>query len=161
MAGGPEAESPEWPEEYSITIGTQAAALLWTWTIMHVLFWGLGFLLFPDFLNVVASTGTLLLNSSTGKVCCLTSPPSPLPAWSYFPTRRGREWMSFEFSHAHELQRFLVPKLHWPVSRFLAMLWNNCCFVCLSVCFKKVDTDGWIGNLSINPSVLVDLIWCC
>lgn len=36
---------------------------------MHVLFWGLGFLLFPDFLNVVASTGTLLLNSSTGNVC--------------------------------------------------------------------------------------------
>lgn len=35
---------------------------------MHVLFWGLGFLLFPDFLNVAASTGALLLNSSTGKV---------------------------------------------------------------------------------------------
>lgn len=34
---------------------------------MHVLFWGLGFLLFPDFLNVVASAGTLLLNSSAGK----------------------------------------------------------------------------------------------
>ncbi|XP_037107672.1 A disintegrin and metalloproteinase with thrombospondin motifs 9 [Syngnathus acus] len=34
---------------------------------MHVLFWGLGFLLFPDLLSADASTGTLLLNPSTVK----------------------------------------------------------------------------------------------
>uniref|UniRef100_A0A8C6VYZ8 ADAM metallopeptidase with thrombospondin type 1 motif 9 n=1 Tax=Nothobranchius furzeri TaxID=105023 RepID=A0A8C6VYZ8_NOTFU len=31
---------------------------------MHVLFWGLGFLLFPDFLSVVSSTGRLLWSST-------------------------------------------------------------------------------------------------
>lgn len=46
-----------------------AAALFRTWTIMHVLFWGLGFLLFPDLMNVVASTGRSLLTSRKGNVC--------------------------------------------------------------------------------------------
>lgn len=93
VAGGPEAESPEWPEEYSIT-GLQAAALIWTWTIMHVLFWGLGFLLFPDFLNVVASTGRLFLNSSKGKVCRSVRLRIFFTAVRYFLTGRVQnEWI--------------------------------------------------------------------
>lgn len=81
VAGGLQADSPEWPEELSIYTGARTVALHWTWTIMHVLFWGLGLLLFPDLLNVAASTDRLVLNASAGTVS-----PFENPSFSYFPT---------------------------------------------------------------------------
>lgn len=60
---------------------------------MHVLFWGLGFLLFPDLLNVSASTGRLLLNSSTGMYgyVALTAPPHVFPLTELFSNAGGGE----------------------------------------------------------------------
>ena len=90
---------------------------------MHVLFWGLGFLLFPDFLSVVASTGTLLLNSSTGKVC--DKPGVPLPRGGHF--ERGGQRMN-EFGSGHmSCSAFLTIWKSAPaaLSLFLVTLYSD------------------------------------
>ncbi|KAM7423138.1 hypothetical protein PAMA_010928 [Pampus argenteus] len=91
---------------------------------MHVLFWGLGFLLFPDFLNVVASTGRLLLNSSTGKeeigAYEIVTPVRVNEAGDKFPTsvHFKRKRRSLDESTDNSTDHWASPNIHYRISAF-------------------------------------------
>ncbi|XP_062300498.1 A disintegrin and metalloproteinase with thrombospondin motifs 9-like [Scomber scombrus] len=91
---------------------------------MHVLFWGLGFLLFPDFLNVVASTGRLLLNSSTGKeeigAYEIVTPVRVNEAGDKFPTsvHFKRKRRSLDESTGNITDHWASPNIHYRISAF-------------------------------------------
>ncbi|XP_061583837.1 A disintegrin and metalloproteinase with thrombospondin motifs 9 [Cololabis saira] len=93
---------------------------------MHVLFWGLGFLLFPDFLNVVASTGRLLLNSSTVKeeigAYEIVTPVRVNEAGDKFPTsvhfKRKRRSVATEEDAGNATDHWASPNIHYRISAF-------------------------------------------
>ncbi|KAE8298082.1 A disintegrin and metalloproteinase with thrombospondin motifs 9 [Larimichthys crocea] len=91
---------------------------------MHVLFWGLGFLLFPDFLNVIASTGTLLLNSSTAKdeigAYEIVTPVRVNEAGDKFPTsvHFKRKRRSLDESTGNTTDHWASPNIHYRISAF-------------------------------------------
>ncbi|XP_054472137.1 A disintegrin and metalloproteinase with thrombospondin motifs 9-like [Anoplopoma fimbria] len=91
---------------------------------MHVLFWGLGFLLFPDFLNVVASTGKLLLSSSTVKqeigAYEIVTPVRVNEAGDKFPTsvHFKRKRRSLEESPGNTTDHWASPNIHYRISAF-------------------------------------------
>ena len=99
---------PEWPEHSQCRRNTKfgGSALPITCTTMHVLFWGLGLLLFPDLMNVVAFTGQTLLNSRKGKVWRFLSFHF-FPLWTAVWLPGYSEWMTFfRISKAHDSQCF-------------------------------------------------------
>ncbi|XP_056131168.1 A disintegrin and metalloproteinase with thrombospondin motifs 9-like isoform X2 [Lampris incognitus] len=91
---------------------------------MHVLLWGLGFLLFPDFLNVVASTGRLLLNSSKEKeeisVYEIVTPVRVNEAGDKFPTsvHFKRKRRSLDESANNITDQWASPNIHYRISAF-------------------------------------------
>lgn len=91
---------------------------------MHVLFWGLGFLLFPDFLNVVASTGTLLLNSSTVNeevgAYEIVTPVRVNEAGDKFPTsvHFKRKRRSLDEGTGNSTDHWASPNIHYRISAF-------------------------------------------
>nr|XP_019942000.1 PREDICTED: A disintegrin and metalloproteinase with thrombospondin motifs 9 [Paralichthys olivaceus] len=91
---------------------------------MHVLFWGLGLLLFPDFLNVVASTGRLLLNSSTVKeevgAYEIVTPLRVNEAGDKFPTsvHFKRKRRSLDESTGNSTDHWASPNIHYRISAF-------------------------------------------
>ncbi|XP_034725712.1 A disintegrin and metalloproteinase with thrombospondin motifs 9-like [Etheostoma cragini] len=91
---------------------------------MHVLFWGLGFLLFPDFMYVVASTGKLLLNSSTVKeeisVYEIATPVRVNEAGDKFPTsvHFKRKRRSVDESTDNSTDHWASPNIHYRISAF-------------------------------------------
>lgn len=92
---------------------------------MHVLFWGLGFLLFPDLINVVAITGETLLNSrkevpeQLGTYEIVT-PTRVNEAGDLFPTsvhfRRRRRSVDESLSNASD--QWALPRIHYRISAF-------------------------------------------
>ncbi|KAM4588255.1 A disintegrin and metalloproteinase with thrombospondin motifs 9 isoform 1-T1 [Odontesthes bonariensis] len=91
---------------------------------MHVLFWGLGFLLFPDFLNVVASAGRLLLNSSSVKeelvAYEIVTPVRVNEAGDKFPTsvHFKRKRRSLEEGAINTTDHWASPNIHYRISAF-------------------------------------------
>ncbi|MEQ2287944.1 hypothetical protein AMECASPLE_017959 [Ameca splendens] len=91
---------------------------------MHVLLWGLGFLLFPDLLNVVASTGRLLRSSSTAPeelaVYEIVTPVrvneagDKLPAGVHF--RRKRR--SLDEGTGNTADHWAAANIHYRISAF-------------------------------------------
>lgn len=92
--------------EFTAGLEADAAALLWPWTIMHVLFWGLGFLLFPDILNVAASTGRLSFNSNTGNVWQLGNSSD----FGVFSATAENEWVLGHMTLQRRCQLAAVPQ---------------------------------------------------
>ncbi|XP_053298458.1 A disintegrin and metalloproteinase with thrombospondin motifs 9 [Pleuronectes platessa] len=91
---------------------------------MHVLFWGWGFLLFPDFFNVVASTGRLLLNSSTVKEEVgsyeIVTPMRVNEAGDKFPTsvHFKRKRRSLDETTGNSTDHWASPNIHYRISAF-------------------------------------------
>ncbi|XP_029990964.1 A disintegrin and metalloproteinase with thrombospondin motifs 9 isoform X1 [Sphaeramia orbicularis] len=91
---------------------------------MHVLFWGLGFLLFPDLLNVAASTGRLLLNSTTVKeetgAYEIVTPVRVNEAGDKFPTsvHFKRKRRSLEENTGNTTDHWASPNIHYRISAF-------------------------------------------
>uniref|UniRef100_A0A8D3DZP9 ADAM metallopeptidase with thrombospondin type 1 motif 9 n=1 Tax=Scophthalmus maximus TaxID=52904 RepID=A0A8D3DZP9_SCOMX len=91
---------------------------------MHVLFWGLGFLLFPDLLNVSASTGRLLLNSSTGKeevgAYEIVTPVRVNEAGDKFPTSEHfkRKRRSLDEGTGNSTDHWASSDIHYRISAF-------------------------------------------
>uniref|UniRef100_A0A7N6B2E3 ADAM metallopeptidase with thrombospondin type 1 motif, 9 n=1 Tax=Anabas testudineus TaxID=64144 RepID=A0A7N6B2E3_ANATE len=91
---------------------------------MHVLFWGLGFLLFPDILNVAASTGRLLLNSTAVKeeigAYEIVTPVRVNEAGDRFPTsvHFKRKRRSLDESPANTTDHWAWPNIHYRISAF-------------------------------------------
>ncbi|KAK6319051.1 hypothetical protein J4Q44_G00102620, partial [Coregonus suidteri] len=103
------------------------AALYLTWTIMHVLFWGLGFLLFlPDVLNVVLSTERSLLNSRKAKVPKqlgayeIVTPARVNEAGDNFPTsvHFKRKRRSVDGVPGNSSDQWASPTIHFKISAF-------------------------------------------
>ncbi|MEQ2232608.1 hypothetical protein ILYODFUR_013193 [Ilyodon furcidens] len=91
---------------------------------MHVLLWGLGFLLFPDLLNVVASTGRLLRSSSTAPeelaVYEIVTPVrvneagDKLPAGVHFKRKRR----SLDEGTGNTADHWAAANIHYRISAF-------------------------------------------
>uniref|UniRef100_A0AAQ4QNA1 ADAM metallopeptidase with thrombospondin type 1 motif, 9 n=1 Tax=Gasterosteus aculeatus aculeatus TaxID=481459 RepID=A0AAQ4QNA1_GASAC len=91
---------------------------------MHVLFWGWGFLLFPDLLTVVASTGKLRLNTSTVKqeigAYEIVTPVRVNEAGDKFPTSVHfmRKRRSLDESTGNTAEHWASPAVHYRISAF-------------------------------------------
>ncbi|XP_071191355.1 A disintegrin and metalloproteinase with thrombospondin motifs 9-like [Salvelinus alpinus] len=94
---------------------------------MHMLFWGLGFLLFlPDFLNVVSSTGRSLLSSRKAKISEqlgayeIVTPERVNEAGDNFPTsvHFKRKKRSVEDSPGNSSDQWALPSIHYKISAF-------------------------------------------
>ncbi|XP_026161930.1 A disintegrin and metalloproteinase with thrombospondin motifs 9 [Mastacembelus armatus] len=91
---------------------------------MHVLFWGLGFLLFPDILNVLASTEGSLLNSSTVteeiSAYEIVTPVRVNEAGDKLPTsvHFKRKRRSVDESTGNTTDHWASPNIHYRISAF-------------------------------------------
>ncbi|XP_056293354.1 A disintegrin and metalloproteinase with thrombospondin motifs 9 [Pseudoliparis swirei] len=94
---------------------------------MHALFWGLGFLLFPDFLSVVASAGRLLLNSSSTVkqeigAYEIVTPVRVSESGDEFPTgvhfKRKRRSLAEGSGTGNGTDNWASPNTHYRISAF-------------------------------------------
>ncbi|XP_062325813.1 A disintegrin and metalloproteinase with thrombospondin motifs 9 [Osmerus eperlanus] len=93
---------------------------------MHVLFWGLGLLLFPDLMNVVAFTGKTLLNSRKATVpeqlgtYEIVTPTRVNEAGDQFPTslhfRRRKRSVDVSLDNASD--QWASTRVHYRISAF-------------------------------------------
>uniref|UniRef100_A0A8C5FZ01 ADAM metallopeptidase with thrombospondin type 1 motif, 9 n=1 Tax=Gouania willdenowi TaxID=441366 RepID=A0A8C5FZ01_GOUWI len=93
---------------------------------MHVLFWGLGFLLFPYLLTVVASTERLLLKPRTVTqehgAYEIVTPVRMNEAGDYFPTnvhfQRKRRSLDVGTADNTSTEHWASPNIHYRISAF-------------------------------------------
>ncbi|XP_033822134.1 A disintegrin and metalloproteinase with thrombospondin motifs 9-like [Periophthalmus magnuspinnatus] len=91
---------------------------------MHVLLWGLGLLLFPDVLNVVALPDKLLLNQSTGKedssVYEIVTPVRVNEVGDKFPTTMHfkRKRRSLDENTGTAPDQWASPNIHYRIRAF-------------------------------------------
>ncbi|XP_077458454.1 A disintegrin and metalloproteinase with thrombospondin motifs 9 [Stigmatopora argus] len=94
------------------------------WTIMHVLFWGLGFLLFPDLLTADTSTRTSLLKPTTVKeeigAYEIVTPVRVNGAGDKFPSSLHfkRKRRSLDANSENATEHWASPNIHYRISAF-------------------------------------------